>query len=85
MGSVDDNTRSPPIRGAAGIDQLDGRGGALEVVDLELARARIAPEQDLDQMIASAVESFETQQALTAGLKDCHFTTPGGTPDPPSA
>jgi hypothetical protein len=59
-------------------------GVMTEAEILELARARIAPEQDLDQMIASAVESFETQKDLTARLKDCHFTTPGGTPDPPT-
>lgn len=58
------------------------RYGVLAESDvLELARRQIAPDQDLDLMIASAIESFETQQALTAKLKDCHFTTPGGTPD----
>ena len=48
---------------------------------LELARTEIAPDQQLEQMIGSAIESFENQKALTAKLKDCHFTTPGGVPE----
>ncbi len=56
-------------------------GVMAETEILELAHSRIAPDHDLDQMIASAIESFENQQALTAKLKDCHFTTPGGVPD----
>jgi len=59
-------------------------GVMAETQILKLARPLIAPEQDLDQMIASAIESFETRQALTTKLKDCHFTTPGGTPEPPA-
>jgi hypothetical protein len=55
-------------------------GVMAETEVLELARQQIAPDQGLDKMIATAIESFETQQALTAKLKDCHFTTPGGTP-----
>lgn len=62
------------------------RYGVMAETDLlELVRPGIAADQHLDQMIASAIESFETQQALTAKLKDCHFTTPGGTPDPPTS
>ena len=57
-------------------------GVMAETEVLELARARIAPDQDLDTMIAAAIGSFETQQALTRKLKECHFTTPGGTPGP---
>jgi hypothetical protein len=55
-------------------------GVMAETEVLELARQQIAPEQELEQMIAAAIESFETQQELTAKLKGCHFTTPGGTP-----
>ena len=65
--------RQPPLRS-------DGR----EPEVLELVLPEVAPDQTLDEMIASAIESFETQQELTAKLKDCHFTTPGGVPDPPS-
>jgi hypothetical protein len=57
-------------------------GSLTEVELLELVHGRIAPDQSLDQMIASAIESVETQEALTRKLKDCHLTTPGGTPDP---
>jgi hypothetical protein len=60
-------------------------GVMAETEILELAHPQIAPGQDLDQMISTAIESFETQQALTARLKDCHFTTPGGVPDRPAA
>ena len=56
-------------------------GVMAETEVLELAHQQLAPDQELDQMIASAIESFETQQALSAKLKDCHFTTPGGVPD----
>ena len=56
-------------------------GVMAETEILELAHSQIAPDQSLDQMMASAIESFETQQALSAKLKDCHFTTPGGTPE----
>ena len=48
---------------------------------LEIAHSQLAPDQDLDRMIASAIESFDTQQALSSRLKECHFTTPGGAPD----
>ena len=58
-------------------------GGMSETEVLELAHPRIAPDQSLDQMMGSAIESFDNQKALTAKLKDCHFTTPGGTPELP--
>ncbi len=56
-------------------------GCMTELQVLELVREKIAPDQTLDGMIASAIESLETRQTLTARLKDCHLTTPGGTPD----
>jgi len=56
-------------------------GVLTELEILELVREKIAPDQSLDQMVASAIESVETQEALTARLKDCHLTTPGGNPD----
>lgn len=54
------------------------RFGCMSELDLlELAREQIAPDQTLDQMIASAIESVETQETLTARLKDCRLNTPG--------
>jgi hypothetical protein len=53
-----------------------------EVEVLELAHLEIDPDRPLDGMIAAAIESFEVQEQLTARLRDCHFTTPGGVPDP---
>lgn len=65
----------------AGTTAENRRYGVMEEIEvLELAHPRIAPEEGLDQMIASAIESVENRQTLTAKLKDCHFTTPGGTP-----
>jgi hypothetical protein len=61
------------------------RYGVMKELDLlQLAHPELDPDRPLDQMIAAAIESFEVQQQLTARLKDCHFTTPGGTPDPPA-
>jgi len=67
----------------AGTTADNRRYGVMKETEvLELARAQVAPDLELEQMITAAIESFDTQQDLTAKLKDCHFTTPGGTPDP---
>lgn len=64
----------------AGTTAENRRYGVMtETEVLELARARIAPEQELDEMIAAAIGSFDTQQKLTARLKDCRFSRPDGT------
>lgn len=69
--------------GVEGTHAANRRFGSMSELELlEMVQAKIAPDQSLDGMIASAIESVETQEALTAKLKDCHFTTPGGNPDP---
>jgi hypothetical protein len=65
----------------AGTTAENRRYGVMaEIEVLELARHQIAPGRELDRMIADAIESVDNRQKLTAKLKECHFTTPGGTP-----
>ena len=62
-----------------GVQAENRRYGVMKETDiLELAQAEVDPDRELDQTIAAAIESFDVQAELTARLKDCHFTTPGG-------
>jgi hypothetical protein len=66
-----------------GVTAENRRYGVMKELELlELAHAEIDPDRPLDEMIAAAVESFEVQEELTERLKACHFTTPGGIPEP---